>query len=700
MMRNAAQITLLLLALPLTTLAQVDTSEWLCESCPFEDGYRSDYEVGASYVSDEDLRSGNATGYDTDGAFLNVDGDGIYASDGYRLSWRIEDLGLDSRLVSIDAGKQGQYGFHVAYSELPQRVFDSTQTIFESSSGTLTLPSSWVAAGTTSGFSALGSSLQSQTIESDRQTAEFGARWIASDAIELFADYTRRSRDGIDIKSGGGFTQASLLPRRIDYTTDLADVGIRFRSENGNLTLAYFGSSFMNKNLALSWQTPFTTAAGATQLAVAEEPDNNFQQLSLSGAYRADFWHAVLAFSVAAGRGEQHDALLDYTTNPNIVTASLPRNSLNGEVESSNYALTFTARPASRVRLRLSYRFDERDNTTAISDWARVITDVFPSGELEQNVAYSFKRSRLSGSADVKVFDSLRVSAGYDRNELDRDFQEVAEQTEDAGWGQLRWRPAAWLELRARGGASTRDINRYDETVAIGYGQNPLLRKYNLAYRYREFGELSASVSPQAKPISLSATVYSAEDSYSESKLGLTDSEELRYTVDLSWDMSESATSYLVFGSESVEAEQLGSASFAVADWRAAHDDNFDHWGVGLRWRQPDGKVDLRLDYSMGEGDTRIVVEDNGLGSALPQLLSSLDSLRAEAAYRWSDKLDLTFDLRYESFSSDDWALADVAPDTLPTVLTLGATPYDYDVWALGIGFRYYLGGRGLQLVN
>ena len=95
-----------------------------------------------------------------------------------------------------------------------------------------------------------------------------------------------------------------------------------------------------------------------------------------------------------------------------------------------------------------------------------------------------------------------------------------------------------------------------------------------------------------------------------------------------------------------------------------------------------------------------LVVEDNGVGSALPQLLSSLDSLRAEAAYRWSDKLDLTFDLRYESFSSDDWALADVAPDTLPTVLTLGATPYDYDVWALGIGFRYYLGGRGLQLVN
>ena len=48
--------------------------------------------------------------------------------------------------------------------------------------------------------------------------------------------------------------------------------------------------------------------------------------------------------------------------------------------------------------------------------------------------------------------------------------------------------------------------------------------------------------------------------------------------------------------------------------------------------------------------------------------------------------------VRYENFSADDWALQDVEPDTLPTILTLGADPYDYDVWAIGIGFRYRVG--------
>jgi MtrB/PioB family decaheme-associated outer membrane protein len=699
-MKYARQIILLLLAMPAAALAEVDVSEWLCESCPFADGYHSDFEAGATYVSDEDVRYGNATGYDSDGVYANVDGEGVYTSDGYRQTWRIEDLGLDSRIVSIDGARQGSYGYWFEYSEIPSRVFGTTETIFSDSSGVLQLPSSWVAAGTTTGFTALNDSLKSQVIETDRQFAQIGGRWIASDAFEFYADYSRQTRDGIDIKSGGGFTQASLLPRRIDFATDQANIGIRFHTSNGIMTLAYYGSYFDNKNSALVWQTPFTAAAGATELSMAEEPDNNFQQVSFSGAFQANFWQSVLAFSASTGRGEQNEKFLDYTSNPNLVTQTLPRNSLQGEVDSSRYALTVTSRPTRRVRLRLSYRYDDRDNTTAIDDWSRVITDVFPSGEVEQNIPYSFTRTKLSAAADVKLFDALRVSAGYDRNELDRTYQEVAEQTEDSGWVQARWRPADWLELRARGGSSRRDIDRYDETVGMSFGQNPLMRKYNLAYRYREFGELSANLSSKSRPVSLTATVFGADDSYSESKLGLTNSDELRYTVDLGWVVSEALSTYLMYGSESVEAEQLGSAMFSTADWSAAHDDEFQHWGLGLRWRPPEAKFEFRLDYSNGEGDTDIRIDNNGIDSALPKLTSSLDSLRAEMAWRWSDKLDLTLDIRYESFQTDDWAIADVAPDTLPTILTLGASPYDYDIWAVGIGFRYYLGEQDLQLVN
>jgi hypothetical protein len=78
--------------------------------------------------------------------------------------------------------------------------------------------------------------------------------------------------------------------------------------------------------------------------------------------------------------------------------------------------------------------------------------------------------------------------------------------------------------------------------------------------------------------------------------------------------------------------------------------------------------------------------------SRFPDLESTLDSLRLKILYRWSDNLDATLQLRYESFSAEDWALQGVAPDTLPTILTLGAQPYDYEVWLVGIGIRYRIG--------
>jgi len=37
--------------------------------------------------------------------------------------------------------------------------------------------------------------------------------------------------------------------------------------------------------------------------------------------------------------------------------------------------------------------------------------------------------------------------------------------------------------------------------------------------------------------------------------------------------------------------------------------------------------------------------------------------------------------LRYEDFSSSDWALQGVDPATIPTVLTLGADPDDYSLY-------------------
>ena len=646
--RSVAMLMIVSSALiaPVAETAPPDTSNWKCNLCPFESGNQGNVMAGGSYVSDDAAKFGDASGYDEQGAYVNLDGEGSYAKDGYQLDWYAEDLGLDSRVLEIDGGRQGKYGFHFGYRELPERVFDTTSSVFSpSGNDTLTLPGSWVPAPQTSGMTALDSSLGRQNTESDRQIIEFGATYLPTSRFGLFADYRQQQKDGVGIFGGSTFTQASQLLRPLDYQTDEIDLGVRYRTDRGQLTLAYYGSFFENDAAGLIWDNPFafnpaTSLPGEDQGRHAQEPDSDFQQLTLSGSYAFSAMDTVVTFSAATGRGEQNDPLLAYTINPNIPVVSLPQSTLNAEVDTMNLAFTVVSRPFPKARVKLAFRQDERDNKTSQLQWTRVITDTFASGETELNIPYSFERSRLNLSADYRLFPTVRVSAGYDRTQLDRDSQEVAKQTEDAGWGRIRWRPTSYLEITGKGGASERDIDRYDETLAASLGQNPLMRKYHLAYRYREFGELTFSASHPEKPVSFTLNALYANDEYSRSQLGLTESEELRFAADLSWSISERASIYLTGGVEDIDGQQSGSELSSTPDWQASHADTFNNFGGGFRVAKIGDKVDLQLDYTRADGNTEINVLSGAGGQSLfPDLESTLDSLRLKILYRWSDKL-------------------------------------------------------------
>jgi hypothetical protein len=118
-----------------------------------------------------------------------------------------------------------------------------------------------------------------------------------------------------------------------------------------------------------------------------------------------------------------------------------------------------------------------------------------------------------------------------------------------------------------------------------------------------------------------------------------------------------------------------------------------------MSWRPTDGKFDLDFSYNRADGNTAISLDSlSGGPSELPDLESTLDSARVEASYQFSARWAGTLDLRYERFELQDWAL--VSETTLPTVLTMGADPYDYDVYAIGIGFRYRFGTDEIMLAE
>jgi MtrB/PioB family decaheme-associated outer membrane protein len=673
-----------------------DTSNWKCEQCPFARGHEGEYDVGASYVSDDAARYGNATGYDEEGGYVVAEGTGSYASDTYRAQWELEDLGVDSRSVTVAGGGPGTYGYRLEYSELPYRRYDTTQTVFRrTTDALLELPAGWVPAGTTDGFTALDASLIDRDIEIDRQSLGIGADYRGIEHLRLEADYRRTERDGWGLAGASFFNSSSLLPAPTDDRTDTASVAAIYGDRRWTASLSWTGSFYEDANRELRWDNPYI---GGGQGALSTAPDSDAQTIALDAAYRFES-PTTVSLSAAFGEIRQDDMLLPYTINPTLALRPLPRDSLDAKVDTTHVDVRVVSQPWPFLRLRGVYRYDDRDNGTPVEQWTRTITDLFDSGETEVNRPYSFRRNVLELSAATRFhryewLEPFEFEAGYDRVDVDRTLQEVAEGTEESGWGRVRWRLHSDAEVTLRGGIARRDPDNYDLAVAQANGQNPLLRKYTLAYRFRDFAELRARAGWPGLPITFGTELFYATTDHTESPLGLTKHDDRRFAADFTWTINDRLSTYLQGGYEDQALAVFNSETFAAADWSSQQRDRFRTLDAGVRFADTEGRFDASLSLRYARGTSAIDVASTSSGAGpYPDLETKLAGGELEVGYRVSEALALRLGLRYEDFSSSDWALQDVEPATIPTVLTLGADPDDYDLYQLTLSVRYSFGG-------
>ena len=166
---------LLLLCLPFTLVSagevmplqpdtEVDTSRWRCNYCPPEQASSREIDIGAGVISDDSFKFGEYNGLHDNSAFLILNGDAHYrdAEAGY-LNLRLRNLGLDTRSLDMEAGRQGRYRLYLDYQEISHYLSDSARTPYHGNgSDSLSLPSTWVSAGSTAGMTQLATSLHDQ----------------------------------------------------------------------------------------------------------------------------------------------------------------------------------------------------------------------------------------------------------------------------------------------------------------------------------------------------------------------------------------------------------------------------------------------------------------------------------------------------------------------------------------------------------
>ena len=486
----------------------------------------NEIELGIGYVSDDAYRFGRYNGLQTQGAFVVGDiKTREFDEDGRFWSVRGTHLGLESRYLRLEGGVQGSHKFFLEYDELPNYKNNTVQTPFTGiGSNNLTLPS---------GFDINNMELNRFELETSRKRAKVGALFVPKEHWQFDIDFSHENKQGVDAtgaathtdtdaaKGNIGNTTTSILPEPIDQDTDIVNATLRYAGDNGQVDLKYHMSLFDNNNDSLTWQDPFNPVA-TSSMSLA--PDNEFHQLSLTGAYTLPY-KSRLTGLISMGRMTQNQDFLPYT-----VGGSLPdTSSLNGEVWLTTAQLKLTSRPVSRLRLNAELRYNERDNQTPVNTYDYVVLDSDSFTRSATNRPYSYKNNRIKLDANYRFNAITSLRGGYKYNEMKRSYSnsEREETQENTLFAKWKLKAHSTVDLALFGEASTRDGSEYNTLP----NENLAMRKYNLADRDRT--KIGASIDYMAtEKLFLSLRADYNRDDYTNSTIGLTEAIQPVYTVD------------------------------------------------------------------------------------------------------------------------------------------------------------------------
>ncbi len=690
-LQKFAMPAIVLLSAPMTAAAAdtptVDTSRWVCRYCPFEDGRSGTVEFGAGYVSDAAAKFGEYNALDRQGGFAIGNAQGRYRQQaGTWLDLSVQDLGLDSRALTLAGGKQGRYTLSLNYKELQHSISTAALTPYLGSGTTnLSLPASWVPGGTTRTMPALAGSLHGADLGTQRKQVDLGASMDAIAHWQLALKFRHETKTGA-LRTAGAFEfNASQLVLPVDYSTDQIDASAAYNGKRVHARLAYYGSKFSNNDSALTWTNPYLPlAAGATSGELAGAPGNEFHQLALSAGLQLNARTQATA-EMALGHMRQNEAFVPITPNQDFALLALPRASLDGRVETVNANFRLTSALTDKTRVTAAATYDDRDNRTAQAIFAWVTTDT-ATALPRANMPYSSRHTLYRLDADFQLSGSLRVDAGYDYDTRKRDLQEISEAREARFWGKLNLQATDRAGFTIKSAHAQRNVSPYEGNAAINPPENPLLRKYNMADRARDSLEVRLDYALGSRSNFGLAGDY-GWDNYRKSTLGLLDAEDTTWTADASFMLSErtSATTYL--NHQQISSHQANGALMASAPtWFASNVDRIDTAGAGLR-HQASRKLNLGADYTLSRSTGQVTLR--GATPAFPDLYCRLDSLKVYGDYQLKQRLSLHLAYWYEAYRSENWMVDGVTANTIANVISLGQGSPIYHVNVITLSGRY-----------
>lgn len=702
---------------------------------------RSVVEIGIGFVTQDSFRFGKFNGLEDDGPYgvFNLDYYKRGAWDGDSADYvriRADNLGLDSRSVDAEVGRQGDYRVRVSYDEIPSNRSDSAQTIFQGAGGNnLTLPPDWVPAQNTAGMTNLLSSLRDVDLRTERQRFGAGLDKLLPGDLSFSIDYQYEEKDGLKGLAGtfgntGGNPRSVLLPEPVDYETHKIDLVGRYIQDKMQVELRYHASIFNNDNASLRWQNPFSAINGWVPSAgfptgvgeMALPPDNTFHQGTALFGYNFDNRNRIVA-DIAIGRMSQDDPFLAFTTDPILaagITEPLPRDSLDGRIDTMVANLRYSGRLTDRLNLNASYRYDERDNETPRDRYAMISADsiaqdVSPtSSRVRFNQPYSYEENQLRLDLNYRLAARTRVNVLGEYRDIDRTFTERNSSEEWTYGAGLIHQLSDTLDLNLKLSRAERDGSQYDGTAPFrsgftpehvasvpgGFENPPELRRFHLADRDRDLAGILATWTP-SEFWSVGLDVNYSRDDYTDSELGLTGARIRAYTLEFNATPVRDLSTYAFFTHEENDYDQNGVSFQGGANrinqvndpnrfWQALHRERIDTAGLGFAWKPNDGRYQFGLDLvsTLSKADVAVSTGSSLSSAPLPSNRVRLNSATLFGTFAITDDLAVRGDIWHERYRSEDFAL-DIPANQLANVILFGEEAPDFDVTFVSLSLIY-----------
>ncbi|MDX2505912.1 MAG: MtrB/PioB family decaheme-associated outer membrane protein [Gammaproteobacteria bacterium] len=655
------------------------TVNWTCKWCPYEKKVftKGSVEAGIGSVSNSSYKHGDYTGLDEKGAYFV--GNGSYEfkdQDSNYVDVIVRDVGLESRQVEADVGKQGKYDVELNYASIPRLTIDTARTPYRGE-GSQTLPVGWIQGATTANMTELENSLRDVDIYTERKTINVGATYYASPTLSYDLNFQQQAKQGKKTMGLAILTSSVILAVPVDTLTKQGGVKVNYRAQRWQGSLGYAFSIFDNTHDRVLWDNAYSTPATASVGQAALEPNNEMQQITLDGAYRFSVGTQATA-AIQVGRMTQNADYLPYTVNGSLSPPTLPRTSLDGKVNTVNTTLRLNSRWNEDWNYSVQYQYNDQANDTPRATYDYVFTDFVVSANPRANFPYSFRETELSLQGRYQIDKQRNISLDYEHEIVDRTYQEVESSDEDTLSAAYRSKVNEQFQWSLGLKASNRKGDDYTPVLEISPPENDLLRKYNLANRMRKSATVSLSFS-LSDALQLSAFAEHASDDYSDSDIGLQESDQSSYSLELQYRISTTLNTNFDYSVTNIGSEQFGET------WNAENEDSIHVAHVGVNYELRKYKLLLGADLSYANAEGEVTVST---GNGFPTLKSTRKTLSLFADYSLDDRSTIRAVFRYENYEEEDWAIDGVVPNTLNNVLTLGEVSPSYDIGVFAVSYK------------